>query len=133
MLKRLVATTFFFALTAMVVGPGAFFPVSVLAESVEVDIVGSFDRKAIQLKPGKRADLAVYLKSDGDMLGDLEVRLLERVTEQSLASGISDMHGVVRFTALPPGKYLVMLVLPKKVRRHNTAAIGDIFLTPSKE
>lgn len=100
------------------------------ADDLEVNLPGHFDKHSLELAAGQRATITVYLKSAGDVLDDFKVDLIDEAAHKVVDSGKSDKDGIVVFHSRPAGRYVVLLDIPKKVRRISTASLGDVRITP---
>lgn len=101
-------------------------PFLALAEQLEVLVPETDERLTIELGPTEAAELIIYLKSFGDLVSGFHVTILDD-QDRGVGRNVSDMHGIVKFTNLPPGRFRI--VVEKKWNERGgraTVSVGDI-------
>ncbi len=99
---------------------------SALAEKLEIYSPDTGDRLTVDLDSGEAAELIIYLKSFGDLVGGYRVVVLDDQDRQ-VGKNISDMFGVAKFTNMPAGRFRIFV--EKKLNERGgvaTVSLGDL-------
>lgn len=100
---------------------------TVQAEPLLVHTQGGTSEFSQELKTGEKAAMTVYLKSLGDPVLGFEVALRDGKTGKPLQVLSSNEHGIVNFTAVASGAYLI--AVQKKMNDRgapSSTTVGDI-------
>ncbi len=96
------------------------------AEKLEIFSPDTDHRIELTLTANEAAELVIYLKSFGDLVGGYRVIVLDDDGHQ-VGKNISDMFGVAKFTNMPPGRFRVFV--EKKFNERggvSTVSVGDL-------
>lgn len=101
----------------------------VTAEELEILSPDTDERLVIDLRQDEAAELIIYLKSFGDLVGGYRVYVKDDQDRQ-VGKNISDMFGVAKFTNMPAGRFRVYVEERFNERGgRSTVSIGDIRVT----
>ncbi|MFN8392419.1 MAG: hypothetical protein U0136_19155 [Bdellovibrionota bacterium] len=101
-----------------------------LADELEILSPDTGDRVVEELAPDETAELVIYLKSFGDLVGGYRVTVLDDQGRQ-VGKNISDMFGVAKFTNMPAGRYRISVEKNRVNERGgpSTVSVGDLRVT----
>ena len=97
------------------------------AEPLIVRTQGGSSEFSQELKTGEKASMTIYLKSLGDPVLGFEVALRDAQTGKPLQVLSSNEHGIVNFTAVAAGAYLI--AVQKKMNDRgaiSSTTVGDV-------
>ena len=101
----------------------------VTAEELEILSPDTDERLVVDLRQDEAAELIIYLKSFGDLVGGYRVYVKDDQDRQ-VGKNISDMFGVAKFTNMPAGRFRVYVEERFNERGgRSTVSIGDIRVT----
>ena len=101
------------------------------AQAAQLEIIcpDTDDRAVVELGEGEAAELIIYLKSFGDLVGGYRVIVLDDQDHQ-VGKNISDMFGVAKFTNMPAGRFRVFVEKKWNERGgQSTVSVGDLKVT----
>lgn len=105
------------------------FTSSAAAEQLEILCPDTEEQVIVDLGSGEAAELIIYLKSFGDLVGGYRVIVLDDQDHQ-VGKNISDMFGVAKFTNMPAGRYRVFVEKKWNERGGlSTVSVGDLKVT----
>ncbi len=104
-----------------------------IAQKVVVGFPGSFEQKTISLEPGESADIVVHLLTFGVVVSGYKIALVRDVDGKLLSTIISDKHGLVKFSRVPPGEYTVTMLRTEEQKMEAQIGIGDVIVSLSEE
>ena len=101
----------------------------VFAETLEVLAPEADQREVIELGPNEVGELEIHLKSLGDMVGGYRLVALDDLDRQ-VGKNISDIHGLVKFTGMPAGRFRILVEKRRNDRGGvSTVQVGQINLS----
>lgn len=115
-----IATLFF-------VGTIFFLPSISAADKLIVNSTMNYDDRSIDLRPGEKGELTVYLRSAGENLDGITVELDSAGSGKRIAL-VTDVQGMVTFPPLEPGTYRLRLRSDEMLKKRISVDIGDFTL-----
>ena len=106
-----------------------------LATSLRVGVLGSYERKEIDVRLGQVGKIEVYLMSAGEELSGYQVSLFRNSDAQNIITRVSDEKGFIEFVNVEPNEYTLILRRTQAMKNESTVSIGDVLLfsvTPVK-
>ena len=113
--------------TLVVVGSILFLPGVSAAEKLIVNSTMNYDDRSLDLRPGEKGELTVYLRSAGENLDGITVELDSAGGGKRVAL-VTDVQGVVTFPPLDPGTYRLRLRSDEMLKKRISVDIGDFTL-----
>lgn len=88
------------------------------------------EERSIILDPGERAFISIYLMSHGEMVNAYRLSLVRLPEDKVVETGDTNIHGIVNFKGVPPGRYHILMWKARRNSLHRVR-IGD--MTVKKE